>query len=378
MMSFCAYLSQGQSKISIMWGWIPILLFTIVFGLRYGVGIDYNNYLDVYEWTDDYSYPELIEKERFESGFLLITYICHFLDMPPYIFFSIFSFLQIFIIYETFKNEGNTLIFIYLTLLLSGVAALTYASIIRQIVAACIFLYSLKFVCDNKLLKYWLCCFIAFTFHHSALILFPLYFIWIRKKGILNNPFYEMVILILCVCSVFITGWQSLITKFDNFAILLGYEGYIDRAESLISGGGRSFGFYNIFELAVFSIIVINSRNLKDYFNTPLFNIIYDVFYIGTCLAYIFKGSLLLDRMIIYFTNTQYIMIAYLLNYLYQNKMRSYAHFLKYSFLILFICMQYGRFIYYGEQNTGAYVSYFQSDMHQIKDNLREDALSGR
>jgi hypothetical protein len=374
-MCYGAYRAQFITKASHLWGWMPIFLFTLVFGLRYGVGIDYNSYLEIYEYSEGYSFSELLENERFEPGFLLLVYICHTLNAPVYVFFSIFAFLQILLIYLTFKNEDNILIYIYLTLICTGVCMLSFMNIMRQMVAFGIFLFSLKYICDNKLLKYWICCLLAIAFHKSAIILFPLYFIWIRKKGILNIPLVEIVIMFLSLCSVYLASWQGLLHRFDNLTVLLGYEGYIDQADNMIEGGGRGLGFYDIFEFLVYSIIVLNSVKMKEYFQSKLFNIIYDLFFVGVCLGYLFSGSMLLDRIIVYFTHTQFIIIAYSLSYLYKTKKQTIAQFINYCILVLFIFMQYGRFTYYCEQNTGAYVSYFQTDLHTLKDNLREETI---
>ncbi len=378
LMCYCAFRSQGSTKTAKLWGWTPILLFTLVFGLRYGVGIDYNNYLGIYEYTKDYTLSELWEYERFEEGFSLIVYLCHYFGAPVYFFFSVLAFLQILFLHKTFKDEKDVLPYIYITLIFTGICMSSYMNIIRQIIAACLFLYSIRYIRDNKLIKYWLCCLLALTLHHSALILFPLYFIWIKKKGVFNNPLIEFGILFLSLCSVFLTGWQGILYKFDSLTILLGYEGYIGQADKMLSSGGRGLGMFDILQFIIYAIIVLNSKQIKDYFKSDLFNIIYDIFLIGTCLGYLFSGSMMLGRIIIYFTNTQYILLAYLLCYLYNVKRESTNQYIKYAFCVLFIVLQYGRFIYYCEQNTGAYVSYFQTELHDLKDNQRDQMLNNR
>lgn len=377
MMCCCAHYSQMKSKASLVLAWIPIILFSLVFGLRYGVGIDYNNYMETYECTEEYSFSELLEYQGYEEGFSLILYLCHWFDAPTYVFFTILAFLQIFFIYKTFKKEGDVLPYIYMSLILSGTCMLGYMNIIRQSISACIFLYSLQYVRDNKLLKYWICCAIALSFHHSAMILFPLYFIWIKKKGIFNKPFVEFLILLLSVIGMYLTSWQSILHQFDNIIPYLGYGFYSDTADTMTSGG-RGLGMFDILRFILLSIIVLHSNQIKDYFKSDLLNILYDIFLIGVCAGYIFNGSLLMGRIIVYFTNTEYIMIAYALCYLYHVKRQSTQLFIKYAFCILFITLQYGRFIYYCEENTGAYVSYFQTELHDLKDVLRDDMLHKR
>lgn len=375
LMCYCAYRSQGSAKTARLWGWIPILLFTLVFGLRYGVGIDYNNYWDIYDYTEDYTLSDLWEYERFEYGFSWILALCHHFDEPVYIFFSIIAFLQIYFLYKAFKDEGDILIFIYLTLIFSGIAMLSYMNIMRQIIAACIFLFSLRYIRDNQPIRYWLCCLLALTFHKSAILLFPLYFIWIRKKSLLNRPLIEFGMVFFSLILMYVTDWLGILHRFDNLIALLGYDVYMDEADTMMNGGGRAIGLFDLIEFAIYSMIILNSRQMKEYFKSDIFNILYDIFIVAVCLGYIFKGSMLLGRLIVYFTNTQYIVVAYALSYLYHTQKQNNTQFFKYLFIVLFVVMQYGRFTYYCEQNTGAYVSYFQTNLHTLKDNLREETL---
>ena len=375
LMCICANRAQGNSKQSKLLGWLPLILFTLVFGLRYGVGVDYNNYVDIYEATAYYpSYDEILENERFEPGFTLLIYLCHLFNAPVYILFSLAAFIQIFLLYKTFKNEGNILVYIYATLILTGFCMYSFMNIIRHEIAFCFFLYSLKYIQDNKLSKYWICCLLALAFHKSALILFPLYFIWIKRKGILNKPIIEVSILIACFALSFVSQWQEIMHLFDSLIVFLGYEDYLDIADQMVVN--NKMGITRIFNLAVNCIIVINSKKIKDYFQSELLNILYDLFLIGICLGYVFLGSMMLGRIIVYFAHTQFIMLAYSLCYFYRLRKQNLSQLSLYAVIILFIFVSYSSFLYNCKNNTGAYVSYFQKDMHDLKDDLRDEMLS--
>ena len=371
LMCYCAKLSQGNTSRAHLWGWLPIILFTLVFGLRYGVGIDYNNYAYMYDQTASYtSFRELIENERYEVGFSLILYICHYLNAPVWGLFTIIAFIQIVCIYNAFKDEKNILMYLYATLILTGFCMYSFMNIMRHEMAFCVFLFSLQFIRDNKLAKYWLCALLALSFHHSALIIFPLYFIWIKRKGILNMPLVEAIAVILCFITSFFSQWQDIMHLFDNLIVMLGYENYIEAADEMTANS--VIGVTRILNLIVNLLIVANSKKIKNYFNSDLFNILYDLFVVGICLGYIFMGSMMLQRIIVYFNHTQFIVLAYMLCYLYETRKQNYAQLIKYAVVVLFIFISYSSFLYHCEDNTGAYVSYFQTDLHQTKDNLRE------
>lgn len=374
-MSYGAFRSQGDTRRAHLWGWVPIVLFTLVFGLRYGVGVDYNNYLDMYDKTAGYhSFSQIIENERYEYGFSLLLFLCHFLNLPVYMFFTIIAFIQILLLYKTFKNEENVLAYIYITLICTGFCVYQFENILRHEIAFCIFLFSLKYIRDNKLIKYWICCFLALAFHHSALILFPLYFIWIYRKSILNKPFLELCAVIACVIVSSVTQWQDLLHLFDNAITLLGYENYINIADEMLLN--NKWGITRIFNLIVNIIIVINSKKIKEYYKSDLFNILYDLFIIGICLGYVFLGSMMFQRIIVYFNHTQFIVLAYTLCYFYETRRQKISQMLTYSLLALFCLISYGSFIYNCKNNTGAYVSYFQESLHPEKDYLRNEMLN--
>lgn len=373
-MCYFANRAQAETRLSKLYGWIPIILFTLVFGLRYGVGMDYNNYVDIYEQTAQYtSLGELLENERYEFGFSILLFICHFLGAPDCFLFIIIAFIQIYLLYATFKEENNVLTFIYAAFILTGFCMYNFMNILRHDVAFCIFIYSLKYIKDNKLIPYLLCCVLALSFHHSALILFPLYFVWIKRKSLLNKPLIEAILVIICFCASFISSWQDLLHNFDGLIILLGYGDYIDIVDDMKVN--RVIGITRILNLIVNILIIINSRKIKTYFNSELLDIIYDLFIIGTSLGYLALGSMMMQRMIVYFSHTQFIMLGYALCYLYRTRKQAISQLLQYALMVLFIFVSYSSFIYHCEDNVGAYVSYFQTDLHSLKDELRDAAF---
>ncbi len=377
LMCYYASKSYGKEKWAWQYGWLPIILFTLVFGLRYGVGIDYNNYSDIYEETSSYrSLAKLLEGERYEPGFSILLYVCHLIHAPEYILFTIIAFIQIVLIYKTFKDEGRVLPYIYLSMILTGFCMYSMMNVLRHEIALFIFLYSLKYIRDDKLLKYWLCCLIALCFHFSAIILFPLYFVWKIRKPFFNNPRLEIIIVFASFVLSFFAQWQNILHMFDNLIVLLGYETYIDIADDMIVNS--KIGITRLFNLLINCIIIINSKKIKAYFNSGLLNILYDLFIVGVALGYIFLSSMMMMRMIVYVNHVQFIILAYALCYLHQTRRTNVKQFVQYALVALFIFVSYSSFLHHSMDNTGAYVFYFQTDMHALKDHLRAEGLSNK
>ena len=64
-----AYYEKRNKKYSFLYLWLSILLFSLVFGMRYGVGIDYLSYLDYY--INPYAY--YVKSIGMEVGFDFVS-----------------------------------------------------------------------------------------------------------------------------------------------------------------------------------------------------------------------------------------------------------------------------------------------------------------
>ena len=83
---------------------LPIIAFILVFGLRYSVGVDWDNYRSIYE-EELYgmSFSEMLET-RYEIGFIIIVHLCQYLQLPTYMLFVFFSAIQIIFLYKALRG----------------------------------------------------------------------------------------------------------------------------------------------------------------------------------------------------------------------------------------------------------------------------------
>lgn len=351
--------------------WLAMLLFTLVFGMRYGVGIDYNAYLDIYE---DWDYLSTTEYgERVEPGFQLVIYLCRALSLDVVGYFSILAFLQIFFLFLAFRDAKEPFSFMCLTLIFTGLAMVSFMNGIRQNIAFCIFIFAIRYIESKSFFKYLLLIALATLFHKSAVILLPLYFVWMIKREWFSNVYVQLVLLLLSFCVVFINPIQAIIGYVDDFIVLLGYDDYLDsdRME-----GARELGMTDMFQLLIYVIIILQSGKMKKYFQSDFFNILYDLFFIGVCLGYVFIGSMMFGRVILYFTNISFIMLGYVLAYLHKTWRYSLGNVYSYVLLILFVGVLFGRIMLHASENTTQYVFYFQEELHDMKDMQREEKLN--
>lgn len=354
---------------------IPIIAFILVFGLRYSVGIDWENYRAIYE-EELYgmSFLEML-KTRYEVGFLSIVYLCHIFQLPTYMLFVCLAAIQIIFLYLALKEDHSVLPYVYLAFIFSGIAIFGFCNVIRQDIAFCIFLYALKFVRDRKFIHYLLFCALAFCFHKSAIILLPFYFIWYRKSAIFNRPITQISIFIASIIISFSNPLQHIFKYLETIIVLVGFEKYTDIVEDLTTNS--IIGPTRITLILAYLIIFYNSQNIKQFFNSKLFNQFYDLFFIGTCCYFMFLGNMMFGRITLYFTNFSFIIYGYALCYYYQQpKTRAILIGIIATYLSLFT--SYSSLILKCTQNTDGYVSYFQKDLHRQKDIQRATMFETR
>ena len=367
-LSLMVYYSRKSSMYenNILYFLIPIIVFSLLSGLRYGVGIDYNSYLELYNYWGvfDFGY------DRLEPAFLAVLSLTNSISPDnPILYFSILGFLQIFFIFLAFKERREFLPYICFVLIFSGIAMQGFMNGIRQTIAFSIFVYSIRFIIQRKCICYYLCVFVAFLFHKSALLLIPFYFV---KYPLFSNVGVQLLLLMVSFMAMMFNPLQSIVSSIDDLAILLGYGGYLDISMQSKLIGSASVGMITFVKLFIYALIIVKSVDMKRYFSDNLFNVIYDLFLIGVCFSYLFRGSQLLNRSILYFAYMEIFVMAYVLMYFYKKRNMVRMNFAYCILLFSFMIYTFCNIMATSEYNTTQYVFYFQDELHYLKDLQKE------
>lgn len=297
---------------------IPLFLFSIVFGMRYDVGVDHLAYLEAYIWNLDVSKNEFL--------FQLITNLSNNLNLHYVLYFSILAFIQVYFFYLAFKKEIYLFPLLTLFIFTNG-DIMFWMNGIRQALAMCIWIYSLNFIVDRKLRKYMLLGMIAFLFHRSAIILFVFYPILVNGRDYFKSIPLQLILLAsaFAIKEVFFDIIMYFSAAIDFYISLLGADMYersynIDNLlESFKESSGTGLAY--IFRIVINVVIILYSLKLKKYYNSRWFNIIYFFFFIGLLTSYMFPiGAISFTRPFRYFYIFQSIMLAYFVYYLYKIK----------------------------------------------------------
>ena len=314
----------------------PLLFYSVILGMRYGVGEDHLGYLGNYITGD--------RVDQYEWGFRLLTNIFKKNGIHYAVYFSVLAFLQIFFFYYAFKDERY--LYPYLAfVLITGGYFLSWMNGIRQDLADCIFIYFLKIIDKKQIFNYTIWCLAACLFHKSAIILLVLYPILKDGRDYFKNISFQLIIYCFAL-AIHYSNFDvtDLISRpFELFAYWLQYKDYsFDASRYIVGGTDTGIGFI-ILALIDFLIILCSYR-IKEYFSSKRFINIYNIYFIGTVTNIIFAGSFTLLRPFRYFTYFALIVEAYLLYYLYQ-KAKSSFNIIILVFFVLLVLLIFGKIL---------------------------------
>ena len=350
----------------------PIIIYTIVFGFRYGVGIDYFNYLSIYEdWGRG-----IKSEEHLELAFAAIITFCSQLHFTPPIFFSIISFLQIIFIYLAFRSRKDVLAYSMLALFMTGVGLSGWNNVLRQVIACSILTYSLLFILDRKLIINILLIIFATLFHKSALIFLPISILMYINIGYFKNVKIQWCFFIISIFFAFVGLGEKLVVFFDKLIIILGYENYLDTD---LLEMNYDWSIYSILLIFVQCIFIRFYNSVREYHEDKLFDLLYDLYFISICLGYVFKGSMMFGRILLYFSFFEFLIFGYYINYFIVTYKATYKNFFAYCFIWCYLILVYCYpVLYKAYERNIVYATYYQKGLYAKQERMQYDFLINR
>ena len=324
---------------------LPIICFALLFGVRYDVGNDYESYLEIY---DGYSHHSVV-RDDLEVGFKLITQLMAESGIHYSFYFSLIAFLQIFLIYYTFRKEGY--LFPFLAFMIMSGAFLGWMSVIRQSLVWCLFVYAVPFIKQKKFIPYMLCIAAGYTLHRTALLLLPLYFIFKSGKDLFRNTPLQLSLLFMSLLLSGVSIWSQYLKNIDVILNLIGLGDRYNNVESVLTldedyvYGPRT---WLIFLLNI--ILILYSNKVKDTFSSSNIKIYYNLYFIGSCINLLLVGNHALQRPFLFFVNMNIIVFSYLLVYLWKYGGKSILHTAAFLLIIAVQLINFGTTIYLGDQ----------------------------
>ncbi|RYX87941.1 EpsG family protein [bacterium] len=284
------YSDKVSSKLIEFFLFFFIALFA---GLRNHVGTDYNAYEEIFKDISRYGDTSY----SVEPGFHFLNSIVTYLN-GGFIWLNIISaFISSFFMFKAinfFVENQEEKWLSYIVFISIGVFFVYFFSGIRQGISISIFLFSIKYIINRRLLYYIGFIFIGSLFHSSIFFFLPLY--WLPRFSINKTLVTSLVFSALILAYVGVTSFlfQYVISLFTG-GHYMGYQELFSGAANTKTGVGVLLRII----LGLFLILISNYwvKTLKHI-------IIYNLFSIGLILYSFFLGVDILNRISEYLMDT--------------------------------------------------------------------------
>lgn len=307
-----------QMKLNKYWGvmtGIPIILFSMVIGLRYNVGMDYMTYY--YSYISQSS--QGMDYSFFEPGFVGLNKLLFLSGFPVYSLFICVAFLQVICFYKAFQDKAYLLPFAVYALFVLGHVFFMMNGL-RQGIAQMVMFVGLRYAFDKRnIWKFLICLIIAISFHYSALICLPmivLCFMQERTKldsrWVLSGIFISIIVFHEFLFDKFLVVFDSFLTNF-NFSELsnLGLS-----EDSLSKFGGAwqltmGTGLGQITNYIIVLLFIYSSKYLYSIYGMAFQNY-FRLFYIGELILVVAGLDMNLRRLSFYFVIFNIMLVSFL------------------------------------------------------------------
>ena len=165
------------------------ILFSVFSGFRYNVGVDYVNYVKIYNLEDGYESREL--------GFSLLLNFLRYIGADYQFMFLLMAIIMQILVYNIIKRYNyNVWISVFIYYCISPFYIATFNGM-RQYLAIAIFIVALKYVEQKKRFKYIISLLLGgFFFHESVLFFLPLYYILNKTISIKGRLFMFLITIV--------------------------------------------------------------------------------------------------------------------------------------------------------------------------------------
>lgn len=187
-----------------------------------------------------------------EWGFLMFNQLIGYITLNRYVFIFISTCLVYTLLFVSIKRYCRNYPFAVIVFL--GLWFFFTFTYLRQVMAATIGWLAIKYVIDRKPIQFFLIVFIAFTFHNSAIVLAPFYFVPVKKF----DPVFVFFMLIVALA----VGMGNLLSGFVAES-----DAFIDAARAeqnanYIEEG--TFRFEYFIEAVMFAALLIWKHDAFD------------------------------------------------------------------------------------------------------------------
>lgn len=277
-----------------------LIIPALIAGFRYNVGVDYENYVNLYHNITQryYGMTDAILNSRFEPGWIVINYIVKYIFNDVQYVFVISAFLTwLFAFKAIYDNRIRISVGVAVLILLCTLYGVSF-NIVRQVLAASVIMLAIKPMIDRKPLKFILTVLFASTFHLTAIIFLPAY--WVINSRFRYGNFLKRITMPLLFLGlvIFVQPVFSTLTSFELFSTYSRYNLNFS-------------GFYIrdvLLRIPIIILMLISARKLKAQDN-PMHKLIV-LFIMGTILTTLASYAPYINRISMFFDVTQVFIVS--------------------------------------------------------------------
>lgn len=318
--------------------WLGIMLYTVIVGVRWNVGVDWESYLDLYETIKLHNETWL--SKTVEYGFIFIMKVVAYYNLHYSFFFGFCGLLQVFFVALVFKDNPKAYAYAALVMIF-GDYFFASMTLVRQWIPVCFFLWFSHFIVKKKPLWFLLCVCLAVSVHKTAILVLPFYLLAFDKSDWTKRKLVFLLLLGSIVLG-YTTFLLNYISKSGGIALLMDYENYSARLSELTEKEQMvetAWGPVKLGKLLLQLMIIYFYPKMSYFFKSDILKLYYKLFVIGICVYYmVCNTNPLIWRPTFYFTIFMLPMTVYLLRYLYLNrKMSNYWQYYMLAFFLAII-----------------------------------------
>lgn len=272
-------------------------------GLRWETGTDWNQYLTHFKLFNGLStkYPYLI---LFEYGYSLFVMIVKLFTSQYSVFLLLHAVIYYFIIFKSFQRYTP---YLFLSLMLFYTLSMGMMGSNRQLIALAICLYSLRYIVENKPVKFFILIFVAINFHMTSILFIVYYFI--------NREIKPHLLIIILTIAIISGTFQLPMVLFLFFGNLIG--GIAAQKALIYANDAKDvlleykLSVIGLLKRVIFlSVFYFNRKKISE--ELPYYNLMLNGYIIGIAIYFMFASSLLImvSRGSIFFNIMEPLLIA--------------------------------------------------------------------
>lgn len=252
-------------------------------GLRYETGHDYYNYINIFDNLSGFKdYFTSYQSSPVEVGYALLNITIKKLGGGPEVLYFVIAFLTIVIFSYAINKQTKH----YFTTMLMFYFLLYYENTmghIRAGMAMAIILFSLKYIEKQDFIKFLVLIIAAATFHSTALVVLPVYFI---KK---YDPSKKVIT--VTILAAFLIGRINIIEILVKYIQLINFNFYLTNkiinyaSNEVLTGTFKTI----LMRLGILIAFILSEKNIRDKLKN--YKAIMYMQYLGTIMLLMLSGS---------------------------------------------------------------------------------------